>query len=167
MSPPSHPHAALIQRFYDAFAARDGATMATCYHRDLVFHDPAFGTLDARQAGAMWQMLCARASDLAVTVTDIEADDSRGGARWEARYTFSRTRRPVRNRITATFRFQDGLMVAHTDHFSFWRWSRQALGVSGWALGWTPWLQERVRGTARAGLTAFMARPAADSGAGQ
>jgi ketosteroid isomerase-like protein len=167
MNQPVHPHATLIRRFYDAFAARDGAAMAMCYHRDLVFHDPAFGDLDAAQAGAMWQMLTARATDLVVTATDIFADDTLGGAQWEARYTFSRTRRPVHNRIAAQFRFQDGLMVAHTDHFSFWHWSRQALGLSGWALGWTPWLRGRVRGTARAGLAAFMARPATDRNTGR
>jgi ketosteroid isomerase-like protein len=157
-----HPHEALIHRFYSAFAARDGATMAACYHPDLVFHDPAFGSLNADQAGAMWLMLCARATDLEISVSDVRADDAAGSARWDARYTFSRTRRPVHNQISAAFRFQGHLIVGHVDEFSFWRWSRQALGISGWLLGWSPWLRRRVRAGAREGLASFMERRRAD-----
>ncbi len=43
--PPMHPNAALIQRFYAAFAARDAAGMQACYHPDVVFRDPVFGEL--------------------------------------------------------------------------------------------------------------------------
>ncbi len=153
-----HPHEALIHRFYVAFAARDGAAMAACYHRDLVFHDPAFETLNADEAGAMWIMLCGRATDLAIAVSDVKADDSTGSANWDARYTFGRARRPVRNQISAEFRFRDGLIVGHVDDFSFWRWSRQALGMIGLLLGWSPWLRRRIRAEARRGLTEYMTR---------
>ena len=153
-----HPHEALVHRFYDAFAARDGATMAACYHRDLVFHDPAFGTLNADQAGAMWKMLCARAADLKISVSEIRVDDVAGSARWNATYTFTRTKRLVHNEIDAAFQFRDHLIVGHVDRFSFWRWSRQALGTPGWLLGWSPWLRHRIRRGAHEGLTAFTAR---------
>lgn len=153
-----HPHEALIHRFYAAFAARDGAAMAACYHRDLVFHDPAFGELDAGQAGAMWQMLCGRATDLTIVVSAVRADDTAGNANWDARYSFGRSRRPVHNQISAIFRFRDGLIVGHIDDFSFWRWSQQALGPIGWLLGWSPWLQRRVQTDARRGLTEYLMR---------
>ena len=153
-----HPHEALIHRFYAAFAARDGATMAACYHRDLGFHDPAFGQLDADEAGAMWIMLCGRATDLAIAVSNVQADETTGSANWDARYAFGRSRRPVHNQISAAFRFQDGLIIGHIDDFSFWRWSRQALGMIGWLLGWSPWLRRRVRTGARNGLALFMAQ---------
>ncbi len=157
-----HPHEVLIHRFYSAFAARDGAAMAACYHRDLVFHDPAFETLNADEAGAMWIMLCGRATDLAIAVSDVKADDTTGSANWDARYTFGRARRPVRNQISAVFRFRDDLIVGHVDDFNFWRWSGQALGITGWLLGWSPWLQQRVRSGARDGLTSYMARHSSD-----
>lgn len=157
-----HPHEALIHRFYSAFATRDGAAMAACYHRDLVFHDPAFETLNADEAGAMWIMLCGRATDLGVAVSDVKADDTTGSANWDARYTFGRTRRPVRNQISAVFRFRDGLIVEHVDDFSFWRWSRQALGMIGLLLGWSPWLRRRIRAEARRALTEYMARHSSD-----
>lgn len=151
-----HPNEALIARFYAAFAARDAAGMQACYHPDVVFSDPAFGELHGVEAGAMWAMLVERGKDLEVTVSGIEADDARGRAHWEARYTFSQTGRPVLNRIDAAFEFRDGLIARHTDTFGFWTWARQALGPAGLVLGWTPVVQNRVRATARAGLEKHM-----------
>lgn len=152
-----HPNAALIERFYAAFAARDAAGMKACYHPEIVFSDPAFGELRGAQAGAMWTMLLERGKDLQVTASGIHADDERGRAHWDARYTFSQTGRSVLNRIDAEFAFRDGLIVRHTDTFDFWTWSRQALGPAGLLLGWTPLLRNKVRATARAGLEKYMA----------
>jgi len=151
-----HPNEELIARFYDAFAARDTAGMQACYHPDVVFSDPAFGELRGAEAGAMWVMLLERGKDLRVTASDIHADDERGRAHWDARYTFGQTGRPVLNRIDATFAFRDGLIVRHADHFDFHRWARQALGFVGLVLGWTPLLRNQVRAKARAGLEKYM-----------
>lgn len=152
-----HPNAALIERFYAAFAARDAAGMAACYHPDVVFTDPAFGELRGPRAGAMWAMLVERGKDLQVTWRDVHADDSSGRAHWDARYTFSQTGRRVHNRIDAEFAFRDGLIVRHTDRFDFWAWARQALGPAGLLLGWTPLIRNKVRSTARRGLEKYMA----------
>ena len=151
-----HPHAELIARFYRAFAARDAETMAACYTPDVVFEDPAFGELHGAEAGGMWRMLASRAKDLAVTASDIQADDTSGAARWEAIYTFTQTGRRVHNRISARFRFRDGLICEHRDYFDFWAWSRQALGPAGLLLGWTPLLRNKVRTQARANLRRYL-----------
>ena len=152
--------AALIDRFYAAFARRDGAGMADCYAPGATFADPVFGTLDAADAGAMWRMLTGRAEDLRIEVPERDADGGRGTARWIARYTFTQTGRPVVNDVRARFRFEDGLIAEHVDEFSFWRWSRQALGPAGLTLGWTPVLRSKVRGQALAGLRQFRASSA-------
>ena len=147
---------ATIDRFYAAFAARDAAAMAACYAPDATFADPVFGELDAADAGAMWQMLTGRAEDLRIEVPERSAGDGRGSARWIAHYTFTQTGRPVVNDVRARFRFTAGGLIAeHVDEFSFWRWSRQALGPAGLALGWTPILRSKVRGQAHAGLRAY------------
>jgi ketosteroid isomerase-like protein len=156
-----HPHEELIRRFYDAFQRRDAAAMGACYHDQAVFEDPAFGELDADAARAMWTMLCGRATDLTVVCDEAWANERRGTARWHADYTFGQTGRKVNNRIQAEMEFRDGLIVRHRDHFSFWRWSRQALGPVGWLLGWTPILQNKVRKTALRGLAAYRAKAAA------
>ena len=63
------------------------------------------------------------------------------------------------NDVHADIRVENGLIVDHVDRFSFWAWSRQALGVPGVLLGWTPMLRSKVGGTARKGLDEFMRRP--------
>src|SRR4051794_35418639 len=103
-----HPNAVLLTGFYNAFAARDGDAMATAYTADARFSDPVFTHLHGKEVGAMWKMLCARASDLRIEARDISADDSEGKAHWEAWYTFTKTGRPVHNVIDATFEFSDG-----------------------------------------------------------
>ena len=148
--------AELIERFYAAFDRRDGDAMAACYAPDASFVDPVFGRLDADQAGAMWRMLTDQAEDLRVELAEHQSDGQTGTARWIARYTFTRTGRPVVNEVRATFKFADGLIVEHVDKFKFYRWSRQALGRTGTLLGWSPSLQLRVHREARSRLAAWM-----------
>lgn len=150
-----HPNAELLLRFYQAFNRRDADAMAACYAADVRFEDPAFGVLTGVEAGDMWRMLCSRALDLQVTVTDVAADAVHGSARWEALYTFTQTGRKVHNSIEAEFGFRDGLISEHRDRFDFWRWSRQALGAPGLLLGWTRLLQDKVRAQARTGLKRY------------
>jgi len=151
-----HPNEQLIERFYQSFQKQDAAGMLECYHPDIHFSDPVFTHLQGIQAGGMWRMLCANAKDFSLQYSDIQADDDSGKAHWEARYTFSQTKRPVHNRIDARFHFQDGKIIHHQDHFNFWRWSRMALGTSGLLLGWTPFLKAKVRGSAEKNLQKFM-----------
>ena len=152
-----HPHETLIREFYARFAARDAAGMARCYHPDVAFTDPVFPMLNGEEAGDMWRMLLARAQDLAVTLDDASGDPDGGSARWTARYTFTRTGRPVVNHVRGLFAFRDGLIVRHFDSFSFWRWSSQALGPLGAALGWLPPLKWKVRKDAARALARYRA----------
>ncbi len=154
----AHPNEELIARFYRAFAARDAEGMVACYAPDVRFSDPAFPGLVGECARGMWRMLLARGRDLRVTFSDVRADDREGSAHWEAFYTFGSTGRPVHNVIEARFRFREGLIVEHTDHFDFHRWSRQALGLPGLLLGWTPLLRGRVCAAAARGLDDFLSR---------
>jgi ketosteroid isomerase-like protein len=144
----------LIERFYAAFGARDGAAMAACYAPDVVFSDPVFGELRGADPGRMWVMLTGRAQDLAITLESHGATGDAGEAHWLADYTFGATGRRVHNDVRARFVFRDGLIAEHRDAFSFYAWSRQALGPAGLLLGWTPVLRSRVRGQALAGLAA-------------
>lgn len=153
-----HAHAKLIETFYTAFQQRNGDAMAACYHPEIRFSDPVFPDLQGEQAGAMWRMLTARGKDLTLEFSDVHADDETGRAHWDASYTFSATGRHVDNHIDASFRFRDGKIVEHHDVFDLWAWSRQALGLPGLLLGWSPLVKNKVRATAGAGLEAFMAK---------
>ncbi|MCD5982505.1 nuclear transport factor 2 family protein [Pseudomonas sp. CDFA 610] len=151
----SQANSALITRFYEAFAQLDAEAMSACYTDDVLFSDPVFGELRGRQAGDMWRMLTSRAKDFSVVFDQVRADDRSGSAHWVATYLFSQTGRTVINEIQARFVFRDGLICEHHDHFDLWRWSRQALGAKGLLLGWTPMVQNAIRGQAQKGLKTF------------
>lgn len=149
--------AELVATFYRAFAAKDAEGMVACYGPSIVFSDPVFPHLVGDDAGDMWRMLCGRAKDLTVEAHGITVDGSTGQCTWIARYTF-RTGRRVENHVRARLTFEGGRIVRHVDDFSFWRWSRQALGPAGLLLGWTPMLRGKVRAEAAKGLAEFRAR---------
>ncbi len=146
----------VLTRFYTAFAQRDWAAMGACYAEDARFSDPVFPGLDAAGARAMWRMLLTGGTDLRVEFKVIEESAALGVCTWEAYYTFSRTGRRVHNSVRSTFHLREGLIVRQQDRFSFWRWSAQALGPAGLLLGWSPWVRNRVRGSARAALRKAM-----------
>jgi ketosteroid isomerase-like protein len=147
-------NAQLIRDLYEALDRHDGETMASLYEPDGRFHDPAFGELTGAEAGEMWRMLTSRAEDLRVELADHAAQGNTGSARWIARYTFTRTGRPVVNDVHARFRFHDGQIAEHEDSFSFRGWARQALGPAGLVLGLPP-MSSLVRRRARKDLAKF------------
>jgi limonene-1,2-epoxide hydrolase len=142
----------LLTRFYSAFQQHDHAAMAACYHPEARFSDPVFPDLDAKGVCAMWRMLLTSGTDLRLEFKVLEEGANGGKVHWDAYYTFSKTGRKVHNSIDARFTFKDGLIIVHTDHFDFWKWSRQALGTPGWLLGWTPMIRNKVRSMAAASL---------------
>ncbi|HTU98644.1 MAG TPA: nuclear transport factor 2 family protein [Solirubrobacteraceae bacterium] len=158
----AHPNDELIERFYAAFARCDGDAMAECYGPTAHFSDPVFVDLHHDEPGAMWRMLTGRSRDLVVVLGEHEADSTEGRARWTADYTFSNGNK-VHNDVLARFRFEGGLIVEHIDSFSFYAWSRQALGGVGRFLGWTPLIRTMVRGKAREGLDEFLGLPVVES----
>lgn len=145
--------------FYSAFARRDAERMASLYHPEATFHDPVFGTLNAAQTGDMWRMLLGRSPDITVSSVLLGTEGQTARVRWDAHYPFSQTGRRVHNMVFARLTVEHGLIVRHTDRFDFWVWARQALGLPGLLLGWTPALHRRISQTAQAGLEAFQARP--------
>ncbi|KIU49658.1 MULTISPECIES: nuclear transport factor 2 family protein [Pseudomonas] len=153
----SDANIALITRFYQAFQRLDAEAMVACYSPEVVFSDPAFGTLRGKDAADMWRMLASRAKDFSLTFDSVRADERSATAHWVATYLFSQTGRVVVNDIQARFVIRDGLIVEHHDHFDLWRWARQALGTKGLLLGWTPLVQGKIRQQAAKGLRAFQA----------
>jgi len=157
-----HPNADTLTRFYTAFAALDADTMAGCYAESASFNDPAFSLQGRREIGGMWRMLCSTTqakgrAHWKLEFNGIEADATHGRAHWEAHYLFSTTGRLVHNIIDGEFTFTpEGLIATHKDRFDFWRWSRQSLGAPGVLLGWTPFLQNKVRAQAAGNLKKFL-----------
>lgn len=149
----------LIRDFYEAFSRHDADAMVSNYHDRVEFSDPAFGTLKGEDAKNMWKMLIERSKgNLKIEFSNVSADGETGSADWTADYPFSKTGRQVHNEIHAEFEFKDGKIVRHRDDFDFWKWSKQALGISGLLLGWSSVLQNKVRQTARESLSEYTAK---------
>jgi ketosteroid isomerase-like protein len=150
-------HIALVEKFYRSFAAGDLAGMISCYHKEIEFEDPAFGKLKNDMPALMWKMLLDRAKgDLKITYGHVKAGEKNGSAKWEAHYHFGEKRRKVINRIQANFEFRDGLIYRHTDSFDVWKWSSQALGMSGYILGWSSYMKQKIRQKSLALLNSYI-----------
>jgi len=147
----------LINKFYSAFQQLDHRGMNSCYSDDIVFFDPVFGFLRGDEVRSMWEMLCNNAKDFSLTYSNIKhLDDEYSTCEWVATYTFSKTGKKVVNRIKANMLFADGKIIEHSDAFSLHRWSSQALGFSGWLLGWNRFFQRKIQNGARKNLVKFM-----------
>ncbi|MBN8703735.1 MAG: nuclear transport factor 2 family protein [Bacteroidetes bacterium] len=142
----------VIQSFYQAFQSRDYKSMQNVYADNAVFSDPVFPSLNAAEVKSMWEMFCVNGKDLKIEFSKVSATENTGSAEWLATYTFSATGKKVKNRITAHFQFENGKIVKHTDTFDFYNWSKQALGFTGLLLGWTSFVKNKVRKTARKSL---------------
>jgi ketosteroid isomerase-like protein len=147
----------LINKFYTAFAQKDYIAMNSCYSDDIVFSDPVFGLLKGEETKKMWEMLCKNAKDFSLTYGNIiKLDEEYSTCDWVATYTFSKTGRNVVNKIRANMKFANGKIIEHSDAFSLHRWSAQALGFSGWLLGWNIFFQNKIKNNAKKNLLRFM-----------
>ncbi|RZM23970.1 MAG: nuclear transport factor 2 family protein [Pedobacter sp.] len=146
----------LISHFYSCFQNKDVKGMQDCYAEDAIFNDPVFSNLNATQTKAMWAMLIEKGKDLTLQFENVRANEYSGSANWTATYTFSLTGNTVVNVVQADFTFKNGRIQTHTDRFSFYKWSSQALGITGKLLGWTPLIKNKIRLTAIRNLKAYM-----------
>jgi hypothetical protein len=144
-----------LSTLYNALSQKDFQAVRDCYHAEATFDDEVF-SLRGAAVPAMWQMLLARAKDFKLTYHSVVETENRGSAIWEAYYTFSATGRAVHNIIRTEVEFKDGKIFRQQDSFNFWRWSRQAFGVRGVLLGWTPLLRKKVQQTAMTNLQKFI-----------
>lgn len=147
----------LISNFYSAFQKLDYRNMNACYSNDIVFFDPVFDLLKGDEVRAMWQMLCSNAKNFSLTFDNIQAlDEEYYTCDWVATYTFSKTGKTVVNKVKAYMKIADGKIIEHSDGFSLHKWSQQALGFSGWLLGWNKFFARKIKNNARRSLLAFM-----------
>lgn len=147
----------LVNHFYTAFSNGNANEMLECYHDDVVFQDPVFGTLKGERAFKMWEMLLSqKKEDTKISFNTIEVNGENAKANWVAEYVYGDKKRNVVNKVTANFKFKDGKIIEHVDYFDLWTWTKQALGVSGCLLGWTPFMKNKIQNTTNQRLDKFM-----------
>jgi limonene-1,2-epoxide hydrolase len=148
-------HQELLEHFYHSFKYKDAEGMITCYHDEIVFKDPAFGTLKGNEAKNMWRMLLNQNSGLQIDYNNISADANTGKAHWKAEYVFSKTKRPVVNSVTSAFEFKDGKIIRQIDTFDLKLWAKQALGFKGTILNFFGILPNAIQRKAKESLQKF------------
>ncbi|WP_018342252.1 nuclear transport factor 2 family protein [Cytophaga aurantiaca] len=148
-------HQELLEHFYHSFKSKDAEGMISCYHDHIVFTDPAFGTLTGAEAKNMWRMLLGQNSSLTIDYNNISADANTGRAHWKAEYVFSKTKRPVVNKVTSTFEFKDGKIIRQIDMFDLNLWAKQALGYRASILNFFGILPTSIKRKAKESLQRF------------
>lgn len=149
----------IIFSFYTYFKEKNIQGMQNLYADQTVFNDAVFKNLNATEVRGMWEMLIKRGKDLSLNFSDIkEIEENIVTAKWVATYTFSGTGNLVQNIISAKFKLEKGKIIEHTDHFDFYTWASQALGLKGKLLGWTGFLQKKVQETAAKNLANFLTK---------
>lgn len=149
----------IIDRFYTAFANKQADEMVAQYDDEVVFTDPGFGRLEGDRAKAMWRMLIERGGqDLTVQYEIVDVSGNEGRVNWTADYRFGPKRRKVINHVQAHLLIHNGKIVRHDDQFSFWKWSRQALGLPGLLLGWSSFLKKSVQEKTNKVLSRYLSK---------
>jgi len=147
----------IIKKFYTSFSNGNMEAMLECYHKDIVFQDPVFGKLKGERAFKMWEMLLSQKNEDTIIIFDnIEATTQHGKANWVAEYWYGDKKRKVINKVSANFKFKDEKIIEHFDTFDLWKWTRQALGITGYLIGWTPYMKRKIQQTTNRKLDKFM-----------
>jgi hypothetical protein len=155
----------VVGRFFEAFAASDWQTMARCYHDKASFSDPVYPDLREERIVYMWHQLLGAAetsklksgsnkahslNNLKLAYRVLFGDERKAQVQWTATYFYRN--RLVTNQVLSTLAIWDDKIVRQVDEYNFWRWSRQALGLTGLAFGAMPWYQRSVQRSAQSRL---------------
>lgn len=147
----------LIEKFYTSFSNGNANGMLECYHKDIVFQDPVFGKLKGDRAFKMWEMLLSqKKADTLINFDNIQTTTEKGEANWVAEYFYGDKKRKVINKVHANFRFKEGKIIEHIDTFDLWEWTKQAMGIAGYLMGWTPFLKNKIQQTTNTSLDNFI-----------
>lgn len=151
-----------VQDFFDALARLDAYALAQCYAPSARFEDAAWSLQGTEAIAAMWEMICDDTRRLGADVWRLECLRIRGTRHrckvdWRLSHRDPATGRLIHQRMESRFLLtRDGRIDFHENRFSLWRWSRQARGLSGWLLGWTPIMRQRVRHDAAQRLDRYL-----------
>ena len=149
------PNEKTIHQFFKALENRDYKTMQNCYEKSAVYNNQVMGLLDFGSTKAMWQQMCTSLTNLETSYTTIqELDEEYATCLWEEQYI--NNGKLISKKNKAYFRFENGLIIEHTDGFNFYDWCKQTKGVVGWLFGWSTFMQKRIQKKARTSLINYM-----------
>lgn len=135
-----------IMAFFEAYSRRNTGDMCNRYSSLIYYSDPVFGLLKDEQVIKMWQFRVANSNELSLIYGNIsDRGDNYYTCEWTATYRFAPTGKKIIHKAKAYMKVEDGIITEHSDAYSFYKWIRQAYGISGWILGWSSVYKKRVR----------------------
>ena len=140
--------------YFEAFKAKNPEQMSVLYRPGVkaIFTDPVFQNLNSDEVAAMWNMLLRGAKDLNVNYKILSADETSAEVEWVAYYTYSPTKRKVKNSVRTKFVFEKEQIASQTDSFDLCAWTDQALPpIASQLFCWFP--NYTIRKIARSQLT--------------
>lgn len=149
----------IIEKFYTSFSEGNSKGMTECYHKNVVFQDPVFGTLKGEKAFKMWEMLLSRKTDTTkISFENIVTNNDTGSVNWKAEYLYGKQKREVTNLVSANFKFKDGFIIQHIDTFDLYKWTKQAMGPVGYLMGWSTFMKNKIQKTTNEQLATYMSK---------
>ncbi len=143
----------LVKQFYDALNRGDYKFVNRLYHSDARYKDEIFDFQGA-EIHALWYSATRPEMKLFAKLESIHEENDKVVTEWIMTYTLDVINRRISLREKGTFVFQGEKIIKHTDEYDFWSWCTQAFGIIGRALGWSVWLQNRVKKQARKSVLA-------------
>lgn len=128
--------------------------MQDSFADSMLFSDPVFPRLNAKEAAAMWRMFVEKGKDLHIDLYDVKCSENTVDAFWLAKYSFGEYE--VENHIHSHFVVKEGKILRQIDDFDFYAWAKQAFGWKGYVFGWTQTMQSKVQENALRSLKKFI-----------
>ncbi len=120
---PSGPQVDIANRFYTAFCSHDFDTMESLYDPDVKWKD-TLTSFDSRSGTmGMWRALAAQDPSAKFSYRIVSAQGDQVVVNWLADYHLFGN--PVHNDVEATLVIKNGLIVQHTDVYSWDKWASQ------------------------------------------
>ncbi len=147
----------VARTFYDAFVVGDVKTLERCYSPTVKFKDEIFTFDDREGTIGMWRVLTDPSGGAKFSYRVVSIEGEVATVNWLADYKLFG--RPIHNDITARLVIRGGVIVEHTDSFSWANWSRQAFPL-GRLSTWKP-IEKTLKFVMRTAL-GFQAKKAAE-----
>ena len=145
----------IVQQFYAALNDRDIAEIRSLYHPKAVYKDEIFA-LTYKEIVALWFTSMQPEMDLVVELESIDQHRDTIRTSWTISYTITSIKKRITLKETGEFKLKDGLIIHHTDTYSFHSWCYQAFGLIGKLASWSNWMKNKVRNQALKSISAHI-----------
>ena len=139
----------IVNLFFASLKSRNIEKMMEIYHSKIIYSDPLYGLLKQEDVIKRWQLLLEENVIEDIQIMDIkEYDDEYAMAHWNCTFYYTITQKKVTLSIKSFFKIENNLIIEQSDAYRLSKFISKAYGIKGLLLGWTKFMQHRVKKTA-------------------